>query len=69
MLCFINYAVRTRLVGLAALTGAVTSEALYSSTQFASQVSIVVPALMVNILEVDISTLDMEFVLLVHWTS
>lgn len=49
-------------MGLAALTGAVTSEALYSSTQFASQVSTIVPALMLNILEVDISTLDMEFV-------
>lgn len=55
-------------MGLAALTGAVTSEALYSSTQFASQVSTIVPALMVNILEVDISTLDMEFVLFVHST-
>ncbi|KAI0068810.1 hypothetical protein BV25DRAFT_1844547 [Artomyces pyxidatus] len=55
---------RTRLVGLAALTGAVTSEALYASTTFRHQVSIIVPALLLNLQEVEISVLENESVTL-----
>ncbi|KAA1466315.1 hypothetical protein DENSPDRAFT_831122 [Dentipellis sp. KUC8613] len=51
---------RTRLVGLAALTGVVTSEALYSSTSFRSQVKKIVPALIMNIHDVEISVLENE---------
>jgi protein EFR3 len=40
---------RTRLVGLAALTGAISSDALYSSIESAkSQVAVIVPALLRN---------------------
>ncbi|KAG9317451.1 hypothetical protein JVU11DRAFT_1651 [Chiua virens] len=50
---------RTRLVGLAAITGVVTSEALYfSSTQFKSQVSKIIRALLFHILHPDPKTLD-----------
>ncbi|EJD01400.1 uncharacterized protein FOMMEDRAFT_30102 [Fomitiporia mediterranea MF3/22] len=52
---------RTRLIGLGALTGAVASEALYnSSSQFKSQVSAIVPALLINVLQVDIVALSHE---------
>lgn len=51
----------TRLVGLAALTGVVTSEALYhTSSQLRDQVAAFVPALVLPLLEVDVSTLDHE---------
>lgn len=54
---------RTRLVGLAALSGAVTSEALYSSqTEFRNQVSIVTSALLLALLEAKISVLSNECV-------
>lgn len=54
----------TRLVGLAALTGVVTSEALYNSTtQLKAQISTIMPALMVPLLEVEVSILDTEYVL------
>lgn len=50
---------RARLVGLAALTGVVTSEALYHSTpHLKMQVQIFLPAFIVPLLEVDVSTLD-----------
>ncbi|KAF8557003.1 hypothetical protein OG21DRAFT_1407944 [Imleria badia] len=50
---------RTRLVGLAAITGVVNSEALYSSsTQFKSQVSRIIRALLFHILHSDTRSLD-----------
>ncbi|KAI0030716.1 hypothetical protein K488DRAFT_87530 [Vararia minispora EC-137] len=51
---------RTRLVGLAALTGAVTSEALYSSTNFWQQVPVIVSALLFNICDVELGVLEAE---------
>ncbi|KAI0307268.1 hypothetical protein B0F90DRAFT_1622573 [Multifurca ochricompacta] len=51
---------RTRLVGLAALTGVVTSEALYSSSTFKVQVSALVPAIMNNLQQVELSVLKNE---------
>ncbi|KAI0650320.1 hypothetical protein C8Q79DRAFT_902424 [Trametes meyenii] len=52
---------RTRLIGLAALVGAVNSEALYKpSAQFQPQVSIIMRALLTPLLEVDIPVLDHE---------
>jgi hypothetical protein len=53
---------RTRLVGLAALTSVVTSEALYSSSTFNVQVTTLVPALLGNLQEVELSGLEDEFV-------
>ncbi len=51
----------TRLVGLATLTGIVTSEALYHSpTQFKAQVTALIPALIVPLLEVEVLSLDHE---------
>ncbi|KAI0053018.1 hypothetical protein FA95DRAFT_1055084 [Auriscalpium vulgare] len=58
----LEYRNRTRLVGLAALTGAVTSEALYSSTTFRHQVSHIVSALLINVQEVEIAVLENESV-------
>ncbi|KAG8218633.1 hypothetical protein J3R82DRAFT_4297 [Butyriboletus roseoflavus] len=50
---------RTRLVGLAAITGVVNSEALYfSSTQFKSQVSRIIHALLSHVLQADLKSLD-----------
>ncbi|EKM59162.1 uncharacterized protein PHACADRAFT_181156 [Phanerochaete carnosa HHB-10118-sp] len=52
---------RTRLIGLAALTGVVTSEALYHSTQqLKAQVSIFMVALIAPLLLVEVSALDHE---------
>jgi hypothetical protein len=51
---------RTRLVGLAALTGTVTSEALYSSTIFRQQVPVIVSALLFNICDADLIVLEAE---------
>ncbi|KAI5123425.1 hypothetical protein M0805_006130 [Coniferiporia weirii] len=52
---------RTRLIGLGALTGAVASEALYnSSSQFKSQISVIVPALLLDLLQTDILVLEHE---------
>ncbi|KAI0368151.1 hypothetical protein BV20DRAFT_948958 [Pilatotrama ljubarskyi] len=52
---------RTRLIGLAALVGAVNSEALYKpSAQFQPQVSIIMRALLIPLLEVDVSVLNHE---------
>jgi hypothetical protein len=55
---------RTRLVGLAVLTSVVTSEALYSSSTFNDQVTALVPALLSNLQEVDLSALEDESVLI-----
>ncbi|KAG2156199.1 hypothetical protein DEU56DRAFT_224351 [Suillus clintonianus] len=50
---------RTRLVGLAALTGAVNSEALYcSSSQYKPQASIISRALLFHVMNADLSVLD-----------
>ncbi|KAL6309605.1 hypothetical protein BKA93DRAFT_274079 [Sparassis latifolia] len=52
---------RTRLVGLAALTAAVNSDALFHSiTQFKTQVSTMMPALLAPLLEVDTNLLEFE---------
>ncbi|KAI9001445.1 hypothetical protein BD414DRAFT_474648, partial [Trametes punicea] len=52
---------RTRLIGLAAIAGAVNSEALYKpSAQFQPQVSIIMQALLIPVLQVDVSVLDHE---------
>ncbi|KAH9899994.1 hypothetical protein C8Q73DRAFT_681619 [Cubamyces lactineus] len=52
---------RTRLIGLAALVGAVNSEALYKpSAQFQPQVSIIMRALLIPLLQVDVSVLNHE---------
>ncbi|GJE84131.1 hypothetical protein PsYK624_002070 [Phanerochaete sordida] len=52
---------RTRLVGLAALTGVVTSEALYHSTQqLKTQVSIFMAAFVAPLLVVEVLSLDQE---------
>ncbi|KAF8272538.1 hypothetical protein EI94DRAFT_1796139 [Lactarius quietus] len=51
---------RTRLVGLAALTGVVTSEALYSSSTYKSQVSVLVPAILSSLQEEELSVLEDE---------
>ena len=53
--------ISTRLVGLAALVGAVNSEALYHSlTHFQPQVTIMLRALLLPFFQVDISVLDHE---------
>ena len=53
----------TRLIGLGALTGSVTSEALYnSSTQFKTQVTTVIPALVLNVRQTSINILNIECV-------
>ncbi|KAG1815553.1 uncharacterized protein BJ212DRAFT_1357221 [Suillus subaureus] len=50
---------RTRLVGLAALTGAVNSEALYcSSNQYEPQVSTISRALLFHVMNAELSVLD-----------
>ncbi|EPQ59402.1 hypothetical protein GLOTRDRAFT_70807 [Gloeophyllum trabeum ATCC 11539] len=50
---------RTRLVGLSALSGAVTSEALYTASQlFREQVSFITSAVLVTVFEVRVLTLD-----------
>ncbi|ESK94402.1 cellular morphogenesis-related protein [Moniliophthora roreri MCA 2997] len=52
---------RTRLVGLAALTGAVNSEALYNdSAQFRTQVSILLRPVLVTLFQSNLSTLEEE---------
>ena len=58
----LNVVYRTRLVGLAALNGVVTSEALYSSSTFKGQVSILVPAILSNLQEIELSVLEDELV-------
>ncbi|TFY83940.1 hypothetical protein EWM64_g59 [Hericium alpestre] len=60
---------RTRLVGLAALSGAVTSEALYGSNSFRIQASKIVSALVINVHDVDLSTLENESATLKEKTS
>ena len=48
------------------ILGVVTSEALYySSNQFGSQISTIIPALIIPLLDVDVATLNHEYV--AHW--
>lgn len=55
---------RTRLIGLAAVTGAVTSEVLYnSSMQYKMQVPVIIPALLPNLLHTEVSVLSREYVI------
>ncbi|KAF5388455.1 hypothetical protein D9615_000535 [Tricholomella constricta] len=50
---------RTRLIGFAALTGALNSEALYNDlTQFRAQVSTIMRPILITLLETEIDTLD-----------
>ncbi|KAI0284326.1 hypothetical protein BGY98DRAFT_948966 [Russula aff. rugulosa BPL654] len=51
---------RIRLVGLAALTSVVTSEALYSSSTFNVQVTTLIPPLLSNLQEVELPALEDE---------
>ncbi|KAI0092076.1 hypothetical protein BDY19DRAFT_928213 [Irpex rosettiformis] len=52
---------RTRLVGLAALTSVVTSEVLYNSTtQLKMQISTLIPALLIPLLDEDVIQLEQE---------
>lgn len=54
---------RTRLIGLAALTGAITSEALYNdAAQFKIQVSIIMRPLLMTLLQADLSMLNEQSV-------
>ncbi|KAJ7068417.1 hypothetical protein C8F01DRAFT_1364767 [Mycena amicta] len=50
---------RTRLVGFAALTGALNSEALYNdSVQFKTQVSVIMRPILVTVFQTDVDVLD-----------
>ncbi|KAJ3778916.1 hypothetical protein FB446DRAFT_267845 [Lentinula raphanica] len=52
---------RTRLVGFAAITGALNSEALYNdSSQFRTQVSIIMPPILEIVLGTDLETLNKQ---------
>ncbi|CAL1700936.1 unnamed protein product [Somion occarium] len=52
---------RTRLLGLTVVLGVVTSEALYhSASQFGPQISTIVPALIIPMLDVEVSILEHE---------
>ena len=58
---------RQRLVGIAALTGVVTSDALYhSASEFAKQVSILIPGLLLTLYEADLDMVKVEYV---HYPS
>jgi len=53
--------VRQRLVGIAALTGVVTSDALYHPTsEFSSQISIIIPGLLFTLQEADLEVVKKE---------
>jgi hypothetical protein len=53
--------ISTRLVGLAALAGAISSEVLYNaSNQFKTQVSIIVGPLLVTLLQAEVSMLERQ---------
>ncbi|KAF8195729.1 hypothetical protein K438DRAFT_2124897 [Mycena galopus ATCC 62051] len=52
---------RTRLIGFAALTGALNSEALYNdSVQFRAQVSVMMRPILVTVLETPLQTLEQQ---------
>ncbi|KAF8826891.1 hypothetical protein HHX47_DHR5000581 [Lentinula edodes] len=52
---------RTRLVGFAAITGAINSEALYNdSSQFRTQTSIIMRPVLQTVLETDLATLNKQ---------
>lgn len=51
--------ISTRLIGLAALSGAISSEALYNdTTQFREQISIILRPLILNIYQTPLAILD-----------
>lgn len=53
--------IRQRLVGIAALTGVVTSDALYHSTsEFPKQISIIIPGLLTTLYEADLEVVKVE---------
>ena len=54
---------RTRLVGLAAITSTVNSEALHSSNTFNEQIKSIIFALLSNLFNADINYLNQQFVL------
>ncbi|KAF8505667.1 hypothetical protein F5888DRAFT_1650886 [Russula emetica] len=56
----LDFTNRIRLVGLAALTSVVTSEALYSSSTFNIQVTTLIPALLSDLQEVELPALEDE---------
>ncbi|KAF7292357.1 Cellular morphogenesis-related protein [Mycena chlorophos] len=52
---------RTRLVGFAALTGALNSEALYNdSVQFKTQVSVIMKPILVTVFQTDVAVLEQQ---------
>jgi hypothetical protein len=56
-----HFKIRQRLVGIAALTGVVTSDALYhSASEFVKQVFIVIPGLLLTLYEADLDTVKVE---------
>jgi len=60
MLIFLIYS-RRRLIGIAVLTSVVTSDVLYHATsEFASQVSTIIPGILYTLKEADIDVLKDE---------
>ena len=56
-----TFRIRQRLVGIAALTGVVTSDVLYHSTsEFPRQVSIIIPGLFRTLYEADLEVVKVE---------
>lgn len=49
---------RARLIGLAAISSAATSDALYASGQYKEQISIIVPALLACFYQTDVPSLE-----------
>ncbi|KAF8591435.1 hypothetical protein K439DRAFT_1380352 [Ramaria rubella] len=61
---------RQRLVGIAALTGVVTSDALYHSTsRFSKQISIIIPGLLLTLHEADLHVVRDEAATIKHQPS
>ncbi len=60
---FFQLILRTRLIGFAALTGALSSEALYNDTvQFRAQVAIILKPILVTMFQADLKVLDGQYV-------
>jgi len=49
---------RARLIGLAAISAAATSDALYTSGQYKEQISVIVPALLACFYQTDVASLE-----------
>ncbi|KAF8517830.1 hypothetical protein JB92DRAFT_2904721 [Gautieria morchelliformis] len=61
---------RQRLVGIAAMTGTVTSDALYHSTaEFPRQVSTIIPGLLMTLCEADMDVVKVEAAIIKHQPS